>query len=69
MIYPIKVIDIINQEYISDFDVVRKYETVDGMWGITPIKITDEDIKALKEDNYLYYSDGEYAQIIFYSEK
>lgn len=37
-----------------------------AMWGMSHIRITDEDIRALKEGKYLYYTDGEYAQVISY---
>ena len=67
MISPIKVCDIISGQYsANEFEVVKKYETVDAMWGLEYRILTDADIKALKEGKFLYCNDGEYAQIISY---
>lgn len=70
MITPVKIKELITNPYMGGdrFEVVQKYETVDAMWGMEHIVLTDEDIKALKEGNYLYHSDGEYAQLISYKE-
>ena len=62
----IKVKDIIDNFEREDFETVKKYEVVDAMWGIGLKKITDKDIEALKNGEYLYCNDGEYAQIICY---
>ena len=67
MITPVKVNDCITMDGDS-FDVVRKYDTVDAMWGMGHIVLTDDDIKALKDGKYLYHTDGEYAHIISYKE-
>jgi hypothetical protein len=66
MIYPVKIIDILNDEDVEGFDVVQKYEAVDGMYGLSHVKITDADIRALTEGKCLYYTDGEYAYVISY---
>lgn len=66
MISAIKVKDIIDNLEREDFEIVKKYEVVDAMWGIELIKITDKDIEALKNGEYLYSNDGEYAQVICY---
>ena len=61
-----KVIDIIRQYSADEVDVVRADETIDTLWGLDFIKITDNDIKALKEGKYLYTDNGEYTQLITY---
>lgn len=66
MINGIKVNEIIKNRSSDYFQIVRKYETIDAFWGIEYRKLTDNDIKALKEGKYLYCNDGEYAQIISY---
>ena len=67
MIRPIKVIDAIKENLIvTDLETVEKYETIDALWGIEHIKLTDADINALKEGKYLYCNDYEYANIISY---
>ena len=66
MIEPVKTIDIIKDIPGDNFQIVQKYETIDAFWGIEHRKLTDNDIKALKEGKYLYCNDGEYAQIISY---
>lgn len=65
-VHPIKVNDVLKDDYLEYCDVVSKYETVDAMWGIGKVMITDNNIKALQEGKYLYFSDGEYAQILYY---
>ena len=66
MIRPAKTVDIIKNIFSDTFQVVQKYETIDSFWGIEHRKLTDNDIKALKEGKYLYCNDGEYAQLISY---
>ena len=65
MINAVKVKKII-ERLGNHFEVVQKYETIDAMWGMEHMVLTDEDIKALKEGKYLYHSDGEYAHVISY---
>ena len=68
MIHPLKPSDIINDETCqASLEIVKKYETIDGMWGIDVIKLTDEEINALKEGEYIYTEDGEYATLLCYS--
>ena len=67
MINAIKVNEIIKNNMDGEyFEIVRKYDTIDGLWGLEHRILTDNDIKALKEGNFLYCTDGEYAQIISY---
>lgn len=66
MISPVKVKEVVTKMDGNSFDVVQKYDTIDAMWGMEHMVLTDKDIKALKEDKYLYNTDGEYAQIISY---
>lgn len=70
MINPIKVCDIIDINFgrysAYEFEVVKKYETVDALWGVEHRILTDADIKALKEGKFLYCNNDEYAQIISY---
>lgn len=68
MITPVEVEEIVTKMDGDSFDVVNKYDTVDAMWGMEHMVLTDEDIKALKDGKYLYNNDGEYAQIISYKE-
>ena len=68
MIAPVEVEKFVTNVDGDSFDVVQKYETVDAMWGMEHMVLTDEDIKALKDGKYLYNNDGEYAQIISYKE-
>ena len=67
MIRPIKVKEFMDNVESEDFEVVQKYETVDAMWGMSHVSISDNDIKILKEGKYLYYNDGEYAMIMSYA--
>lgn len=66
MINAIKVNEIIKNMSSDCFEIVRKYDTIDALWGLEHRRITDNDIKALKEGKYLYCNDDEYAQIISY---
>ena len=66
MINEIRVNEIIKNMSSDCFEIVRKYDTIDALWGLEHRRITDNDIKALKEGNFLYCTDGEYAQIISY---
>ena len=69
MIKPMKPIDIIKHEYLQqEHEIVEKYETVDGMYGLGVIELTDKDIDALKVGKYIYSQDGEYATLLCYSE-
>lgn len=69
MITPVKIKELITNMDGDRFEVVQMYETVDAMWGMEHMVLTDEDIKALKDGKYLYHSDGEYAQLISYKEE
>lgn len=51
MISEIKVKDVIDNFRREEFEIVKKYEVVDAMWGIELIKITNKDIEALKMAN------------------
>lgn len=66
---PKKAKEIVDHYPCEAFEVVQKYETIDDMWGIEHIAITDDNIKALKKGKYLYHNDGEYVQVISYKEK
>lgn len=69
MIAPVEVEKIVTKMDSDSFDVINRYDTVDAMWGMEHMVLSDEDIKALKDGKYLYHSDGEYAQIISYKEE
>ena len=69
MITPVKVKEIVKKMDGYNFDIVKKHDTIDAMWGMEHMILTDKDIKVLKEGKYLYHTDGEYAQIISYKEK
>ena len=69
MIAPVEVEKIVANMDGESFDVVQRHETIDAMWGMEHMVLSDEDIKALKDGKYLYNNDGEYAQIISYKEK
>ena len=62
----VKAIDAVRNRDGEILDVVEKYEVIDALWGLDHVKLTDEDIKLLKEGKYLYYNDCEYATIISY---
>ena len=66
MIHAERVNEIIKKMDSDYFEIVRKYDTIDVLWGLEHRILTDNDIKALKEGNFLYCNDGEYAQIISY---
>lgn len=66
MIDAIRVNEVIKNMSGYHFEIVRKYDTIDALWGLEHRRLTDNDIKALKEGNFLYCTDGEYAQIISY---
>ena len=61
-----RVNEIVKNMSCDYFEIVRKYDNIDALWGIEHRRLTDNDIKALKEGKYLYCNDGEYAQIISY---
>lgn len=66
---PMKPIDIIKDEHYQDeIEIVEKYETIDGMWGVGTVKLTDKEIDALKNGKCIYFNDGEYAHVLFYGE-
>lgn len=69
MVDPVKINEAIKDWEPDGFEIVQKYETIDALWGLEHRKITDDDIKALKEGKYLYCDNGEYAQIISYKEE
>ena len=66
MITAIKVNEIIEDTSGDYFEIVSKHDTIDALYGLEHRTLTDNDIKALKEGNFLYCTDGEYAQIISY---
>ena len=67
MIEPVKVIDIVRDDNCqTKYDIVNKYEVVDGMYSIDAVELTDKEIDVLKEGKYLYFNDGEYAHILYY---
>lgn len=66
MIDAIRVNEVIKNMSADCFEIVRKYDTIDALWGLEHRILTDNDIKALKDGNFLYCTDGEYAQIISY---
>lgn len=45
MAHPVKIIDVVSDEDFDRFDIVRRNEVVDGMWGMSHIRITDEEIE------------------------
>ena len=69
MIAPIKAKEFIDNAQPERLEVVQRYETVDAMWGMDHVTISDSDIKALKEGKYLYHNDGEYATLVSYKEE
>lgn len=66
----VKVNDIIksNEDYedSNTAEVVDRNQEVDPMYGIDAVKITAEDIESLKSGKCLYFTDGEYATILYY---
>lgn len=46
-------------------DIIFEYEPIDTMYGMNILGLTVSDIKALKDGKGLYYSDGEYATVIY----
>lgn len=69
MVDPTKVNEVIKNWESYGFEIIQKYETIDALWGLEHRKITDDDIKALKEGKCLYCNNGEFAQIISYKEE
>ena len=66
MINAIKVNEFVKNASGDYFEIIRKYDTIDALYGLEHMRLTDNDIKALKEGDFLYCTDGEYAQIISY---
>jgi hypothetical protein len=66
MIDAIRVNEVIKNMSADCFEIVRKYDTIDALYGLEHRRLTNKDIKALKDGNFLYCTDGEYAQIISY---
>lgn len=64
----IKVDDLINdkESYNEDTELIDRGQEVNPMWGIDTVKITDADIEELKSGKCLYFTDGEYATVLFY---
>lgn len=69
MVNPLKPIDFINDNsYQYKIEIVEKYTTIDGLWGINAVKLTDKEIDVIKNGKCLYFNDGEYAHILYFSE-
>jgi hypothetical protein len=66
MINAIKINEVVKNADCEYFEIARKHDTIDALWGLEYRVLTDNDIKALKEGKYLYCNNGEYAQIISY---
>ena len=63
-----KVNDLIkdNEDYNMITGLVDRDQEVDPMYGIDTVKITAEDIESLKSGKCLYFTDGEYATVLYY---
>lgn len=65
----VKVSEIINDIRYSVEDdykeVVTRTDKVCAMWGIDTLKLTEEHIEALRSGKCLYFTDGEYAHLLY----
>lgn len=66
----VKVSEIINDKRYSDeFDfgveIVSRTDKVCSMFGIGALELTEERIEALRSGKCLYFTDGEYAHLLY----
>lgn len=66
----VKVSEIINDRrysYELDFEVeiVSRTDKVCAMFGLGALKLTEERIEALRSGKCLYFTDGEYAHLLY----
>ena len=66
----VKVSEIINDrsyyvEYDSEVEIVSRTDKVCAMFGIDTLKLTEEHIEALRSGKCLYFTDGEYAHLLY----
>ena len=65
----IKVSEVIIDSYSSEFnykvEIVSRTDKVCTMFGIGALELTEEHIEALRSGKCLYFTDGEYAQLLY----
>lgn len=65
----IKVSEVINDSYSGEFnfevEIVSRTDKVCTMFGIGALELTEEHIEALRSGKCLYFTDGEYAQLLY----
>lgn len=66
----VKVSEIINDKRYSDeFDfkaeIVSRTDEVCSMFGLGALELTEERIEALRSGKCLYFTDGEYAHLLY----
>ena len=67
--YNVKVSKVINDNGYSvedcDVEIVTRKDEVCAMFGIDTLKLTEEHIEALRSGKCLYFTDGEYAHLLY----
>lgn len=66
----IKVSEIINDKRYSDelesgVEIVSRKDKVCAMFGIGALELTEERIEAIRSGKCLYFTDGEYAYLLY----
>lgn len=66
----VKVSEIINDRRYSVEDdcgveIVTRTDKVYAMFGIDTLKLTEEHIEAIRSGKCLYFTDGEYAHLLY----
>lgn len=66
----VKVSEIINdRRYSDEFDfkaeIVSRTDKVCTMFGLGALELTEERIEALRSGKCLYFTDGEYAHLLY----
>lgn len=66
----VKASEIINDRRYSvedyyDVEIVKRTDKVCTLCGIDTLKLTEEHIEALRSGKCLYFTDGEYAHLLY----
>lgn len=52
-------------EFVAKIEAVSRTDDVCTMWGIGTVELTEEHIEALRNGKCLYFTDGEYAHLLY----
>ena len=72
MVKQVRVDDLISDKDYAypkeDVEVVSRSDEVCTMWGIGTLMLTEKHIKELRNGKCIYFTDGEYATVIYMKE-